>query len=235
MEITNKQIKFDFDINTFNFYELFIKHLSSFGADNLNCLHLHVPKEFLPNKIVDVENDQALEFYKILYSIDKGYNLTNEEQNGVFLNTYKEFVFHLSSEIFKEKLVFQRKPTLRVHFPGNKSVGAFHRDRDYNHPVEEINIWIPITSVINTNSIWIESEFDKGDHSPVNLNYGQGIIFDSGLSHGNMINEENLTRLSFDFRVIPISSWKKISNKQLKTSVDQNLKLEIGDYYDLMV
>ena len=81
----------------------------------------------------------------------------------------------------------------------------------------------------------IETEFDKGDHSPVNLNYGQGIIFDSGLSHGNKINEENLTILSFDFRVIPISSWKKMSNKQLKTSVDQNLKLEIGDYYDLMV
>ena len=40
------------------------------------------------------------------------------------------------------KLIYQRKPTLRIHLPENKSVGGFHRDRDYNHPIEEINIWL---------------------------------------------------------------------------------------------
>ena len=41
-----------------------------------------------------------------------------------------------------EKIVYQAKPTLRVQFPGNKAVGGWHRDRDYNHPIDEINFWV---------------------------------------------------------------------------------------------
>ena len=76
-------------------------------------------------------------------------------------------------------------------FPNNKAVGEFHRDRDYNHPLDEINIWVPITSSKKTNTIWIESKFDKNDYKPMNLDYGQFLIFDSGLKHGNRINKEN--------------------------------------------
>jgi len=233
MDITNKKNVFDYDVRNFNFSDMFVKHLSSFNIDNLQNLHSHLPKTLLPKEVVNVENDQSMPIYKILYKIDKGYDLNNSDQSGIFLNTYKEFVHHLSSTIFKEKLIYQRKPTLRIHLPENKSVGGFHRDRDYNHPIEEINIWVPITSVINTNSIWIESSYDKEDYKPVKLNYGQAIIFDSGLKHGNKINIENLTRLSFDFRVIPESKWENIKAKKIKSSISQNLKLELNDYYDI--
>ena len=143
MDITNKKNIFDYDVNIFNFSELFVKHLSSFNIDNLQNLHSHLPKTLLPKEVVNVENDQSMPIYKILYKIDKGYDLNNSDQSGIFLNTYKEFVHHLSSTIFKEKLIYQRKPTLRIHLPENKSVGGFHRDRDYNHPIEEINIFTP--------------------------------------------------------------------------------------------
>ena len=119
-------------------------------------------------------------------------------------------------------------------FPNNKAVGEFHRDRDYNHPIGEINIWVPITSSQNSNTIWIESKFDKMDYIPMNLKYGQFLIFDSGLKHGNKINQENKTRISFDFRVIPYSLWVKERLKKNKASVDQKMKFDVGDYYKLI-
>ena len=234
LDYKNKKIILEYDTKTFNFSELFISHLSKlFKINSLHDLHLNLPSELLPQESVSEENDQSLAIYESLYAIDKGFDLNSSKKFGVFLNKYKKFVNYLSSSVFEEKLIYQRRPTIRVQFPESKAVGAFHRDRDYNHPIEEINIWVPITSVINTNSIWIESSYDKEDYKPVKLNYGQAIIFDSGLKHGNKINIENLTRLSFDFRVIPESKWENIKAKKIKSSISQNLKLELNDYYDI--
>ena len=44
------------------------------------------------------------------------------------------------------------------------------------------------------------------------------------------LNIENKTRLSFDFRIIPKNKWKGNSNK---SSISQNLKFEINDYYSI--
>lgn len=115
-------------------------------------------------------------------------------------------------------------------FPDNKAVGDWHRDREYNHPIEEINIWVPITSASNTNSIWLESSFDKEDYAPANLEYGQILIFDSGLKHGNVINKEQKTRLSFDFRVIPKSKYNEPSHA---SSYSQNIEFKLGKYYSI--
>ena len=233
MNIEGNKIIFDYDVSLFNFYDIFKQHLSIFGIDNLENFHSDCSQTLLSNEIVTVENDQLAPVYKILYEIDEGYCLTNSFNPGKFLNTYKDFVYYLSSTIFKQELVYQRKPTLRIHFPENKAVGDFHKDREYNHPIEEINIWVPVTSAFNTNTIWIESAFDKKDYSPMNLNFGQGLIFDSGLNHGNKINVENLTRLSFDFRVIPLSKWKGIEGRKPNFSADQHLKFALNEYYDV--
>ena len=188
----------------------------------------------MASNVVTMEEDQSLPIYEILYNMWDSYDFINKSPSDHFLSIYEQFIHYLSDEIFNEKLVYQKKPTFRVHFPGNKAVGEFHRDRDYNHPVEEINIWIPITSAFNTNTIWIESEFDKEDYSPENLIEGEGLIFDSALKHGNKINKENSTRLSFDFRVIPKSKWSAKKLHKEKSSVKQNLEFKIDGYYDLM-
>ena len=233
MNIEGKKIVFEYDINSFNFYDIFKQYLSKFGISNLENFHSECSQTLLPDEIVDVANDQLLPVYKILYEIDQGYHLTNNSFPGKFLNTYKDFVHYLSSTIIQEDLVFQRKPTLRIHLPNNKAVGDFHKDREYNHPIEEINIWVPITSAFNTNTLWLESAFDKEDYSPMNMNFGQGLVFDSGLSHGSVVNVENLTRLSFDFRIIPLSKWKVIKGRKPKFSVDQNIKFALNEYYDI--
>ena len=233
MDITNQKILFDFDKDKFNFPDFFLSHLSRHGVTDLQKLHSQLPNKLLANTVVTVANDQAVPVYEVLYNIFEP-EYCNVEPSKNIWNVYKDFIYYLSNDIFNEKLVYQRKPTLRVQFPGNKAVGGFHRDRDYNHPPEEKNIWIPLTPSFETNTIWMESAFDKEDYKPVNLNYGQGLIFDSGLKHGNKINDEGLTRLSFDFRVIPKSIWTEERNHNVKSSLKRKLQFKINGYYDVM-
>ena len=189
MDVTNKKLIFDYNKNDFNFFDLFKQHLNLKELENL---HEIIDKSFLPKKEISVENDQNQEIYNILYKIDQAYDLEHEkiETKGVFLSTFDKFVNHIAEKVFKEDLDYQNRPTLRVSFPGNKAVGDWHRDREYNHPIEEVNIWVPITNASNSNSIWIESSFDAEDYMPVNIDFGQFLIFDSGLKHGNVINDE---------------------------------------------
>ena len=65
-------------------------------------------------------------------------------------------------------------------------------------------------------------------------NPSQFLIFDSGLKHGNKLNVENKTRLSFDFRVIPLSKWKRAKKGKVYKTLSRNLKFYLGDYYDLV-
>ena len=227
VNFTNQILVKNYDFKEYNFYEFFFDLLKVYTKD-LNILHENLPKSLIPNEVVSVANDQNLSVYKILYQIDEGYDLNLKKKNSGFLNVFDKFVSYISKNIFKEELIYQSRPTLRVNFPGNKAVGDWHRDREYNHPLEEINIWVPITKSINTNAIWIESEFDKNDYSPINVDYGQFIMFDSGLKHGNKLNVENKTRISFDFRVIPKSLY---NDQSKKTSIDTKMKFKIGDYY----
>lgn len=229
LDITNKKLTHVYDKELFNFQDLFQGILNS-EDHKIEDIHNVVNKSILPKKEISVDNDQSQDIYKILYKIDKGYDFSEDHINnrGIFLSRFDEFVKFIAKEVFNEDLVYQNRPTLRVAFPGNKAVGDWHRDREYNHPLEEINIWVPITKAINSNSIWIESEFDKEDYSPVNIDFGEFLIFDSGLKHGNVINEENKTRVSFDFRVIPLSVYKE---PEASSSYSQGIQFKIGDYY----
>jgi len=201
---------------------------------DIDNLHNLTPKNWMPTEKVNYINDQDIKFYEYLYKIDEGYSLSeNKDKNnrGEFLKLFDKFVTYLANDLFKENIIYQSKPTLRVHIPDNMAVGEFHRDRNYNHPAEEINFWVPITQAINTNTIWIESDYDKKDFKPMNLDYGQFLIFDSGLLHGNKLNIEKKTRVSFDFRIIPSSKWKKDKYKD-HSSISKKKKFVIGDYYE---
>ena len=227
INLNNQILVKNYDVKKYNFYKYFYELLKIY-TDNLDLLHKHLPETLYPKKVVTKTNDQKLSIYKILYKIDDGYDLKIKKKNSGFLNMFDDFVSSLAKDFFNEDLIYQSRPTLRVNFPNNKAVGNWHRDRDFNHPLEEINILVPITKSINTNAIWIESQFDKNDFRPINTNYGQFIIFDSGLKHGNKLNIENKTRISFDFRVTPKSLYKNDFNK---SSSDTKMKLNIGNYF----
>ena len=192
----------------------FMKHLG------VSSEHLHELKKsgLFPSGIVKPGTDNNTPLHDILYTVF---------DDNDFLPTYRKFLEFLQ-EMIGEDLIFQKKPTFRIHLPGNLSVGDYHRDRDYGHPIEEINIWVPFTQAKNTASIWLESEYDKADFHPAELNYGEFLIFDSGLKHGNEINKEGYTRVSMDFRVIPKSLYRGSDG----VTANRGHKLSLGHYYD---
>lgn len=59
------------------------------------------------------------------------------------------------------------------------------------------------------------------------MKYGEFLIFDGILKHGNVINRGGSTRLSFDFRVIPASSYVPLE----KRSHSRGLQFSVGEYY----
>ena len=97
----------------------------------------------------------------------------------------------------------QRPPTLRVHLHGGGSVSAFHRDGDGGQPAWVENVWIPFTPVWGSNSLWVESEPGRGDFAPLELDYGEAVVFRGALlRHGSLDNLSGATRVSADLRIL---------------------------------
>ena len=206
----------------------FCRERLNLGSENLERLHECAALDLLPTDLVTVYNDQDTLLHKEIYKLDPAFGNDNSIDLG-FIKTYRKFVRYLQDEVFKEVLVFQKLPTLRIHIPGNMSVGAFHVDSEYNHPTSEINVWVPLTKACGTSSILIESSRGRGDYNPIEIESGNYVIFDSLLMHGNEVNVEDHTRMSFDFRVIPLAKFEDSD----ETSVSKNRKFAIGDYYDV--
>jgi ectoine hydroxylase-related dioxygenase (phytanoyl-CoA dioxygenase family) len=135
-----------------------------------------------------------------------------------------------------EEIVYQKIPTFRVQLPGNVAVGDWHKDKDYRNlewanKVQEVNYYLPFTNAYGTNTIWTESEEDKGDFKPIEIDYGQCVEwYASKLTHGNKDNLTSITRVSMDFRVIPMSRY--VESKH--TTINTKTPFSIGEYYEVL-
>ena len=131
-----------FNTNEFPFREIFGDYIEQiFGNSSLENIHKVVPEQFKTKSTVTVENDQNSWLHSQLYKIDSFYSFKeNYPQKGRFIKLYDSFIKWLSINYFNESLIYQKKPTLRVHLVNNLSVGGYHRDSEYNHPKEEFNI-----------------------------------------------------------------------------------------------
>lgn len=215
--ITSRIISFD--NKSFDF-KLLIEDLL-----NEKCLkNLHKSLS-LDNDIKPISKDTHSNPHKIFYrKLDNGW----DDFTKLYNNFIKEFVLDI---LGKDKILFQTLPNLRISFPNNVAVSTWHKDTDENnlHPNGEINFYLPITKSYKTNTIWIESEANKKDFKPINLEYGQIFMFSGGdLTHGNKINLTGDTRVSFDFRVLPIENYNP--NHPFKTRT-KNLAFKSGEYY----
>jgi len=141
---------------------------------------------------------------------------------------YLEFLREEIAPLFSESIYVQRVPTFRVSFPASTAVSRYHRDSEYNHQRSTVNFWLPLSPAFATNTIWIESEYDRGDFHPIELHPGQILQFDAiNLRHGNQSNDTGVTRVSFDFRVVPMSRYQATA----KSTVTSKVPLEVGQYY----
>jgi len=208
--------KYSYDLNKFNFDQI-VKNI--FKINDLQYIHTILEKQLdIPD---DPSKDQATTFHQIFYPNYEG------DTHG-FLALYKQFVEYITTNYFpNQKMVYQTRPTFRVQAPNNLAVAKWHKDKAYNHSFNEINIYLPLTNAFDTNTIWAESEEDRGDFSPMNAKLGEFYIWNgANLNHGNKKNETGVSRVSVDFRVIPFDKFDYSG-----TSVTNKVPMEIGKYW----
>lgn len=170
------------------------------------------------------EKDQSTEYHKMFY---------NWARTKEFTRLYEQFILEIIKPIYNEQIVYQTIPTFRVAYPNNIAVGEWHKDKWYRNgdwavEVKEDNFFLPLTDAFDTNTIWAETEEDKGDYIPMNCKYGELIQWDGcNLTHGNKINETGKTRVSVDFRIIKYSNYKPSDHGSINTKT----KFQIGEYY----
>ena len=149
-----------------------------------------------------------------------------------FETCYNAFIAEKMIPLFRSnEFVVQTHPTFRVHFPENRAVPEFHCDSQpgYDHPDGEINVQIAITRCSETNATWCESVPGLGDYSPIELEENEFAIFDGNkCRHGNYLNKTGQTRISLDFRLLPLSRYDE---RHSRRSATKKLKFIIGEYY----
>ena len=165
--------------------------------------------------------DQASPVHKHFYTIFAA--------DDKFLALYRRFIKEFVWPHYGVDIVYQAKPSFRIHYPDNLAVGEFHRDSEYNHPLAEDNWWLPFTAAYDNNTIWMESEKDLGDYMPRIVSPGEVLVFPGGiLRHGNKINDTGVSRVSIDFRVMRRIDYSTSDAK----SVNKKLSFKLGEYYE---
>ena len=206
--------KINYNVNDFSFKQKLEK---IFDVKELSKLNDNI-------EIFTREKDQSTNWHKLFY---------NWARTDDFIGLYEKFILEVIKPLYNEQIVYQAIPTFRVAYPNNIAVGEFHKDKHYRNgewasKVKEDNFYLPFTDAFNTNTIWVESEEDKGDFTPINCNYGECIQWDGcNLTHGNKINDTGKARVSVDFRVIRYSNYIPSEYSSINTKV----KFQIGDYY----
>jgi hypothetical protein len=203
-------VRLPYDAKTYPFPTLVGQHL---GIGDLSQLHtaFYVP-------VLSEETEQHTDLHVKLYNI------------GVsFTELYREFVRLWVIPLIGEDVAFQTTPNLRFQTPGSMAVNSWHTDKKHGHGLEEINFWVPLTTVTEHNCVWIEST-DGADEIPMPGEVGEVLIFDGpGRRHGNKVNTSDRTRVSFEFRVIPMSHYR--DRPDTKSTV-MGKRFVIGDYFD---
>jgi len=125
----------------------------------------------------------------------------------------------------------QVTPNLRVHLPDNKAIVIVHFDSDdkHTHPKGEINFIYALTDMYDTNTVMIEKFPRLKEFIPLIQKAGECTSFNGNLcSHYNNVNKTGKTRISFDFRILPLNFY----NKDTKlSSVTTHKKYIEGGYY----
>ena len=124
-----------------------------------------------------------------------------------------------------DTLLFQSFPCVRVHRPGEFSIGP-HCDAQYQAPDGNLNYYVPLTEAIwGTNSLYLESAPGREDWHPLSLSYGElATFYGVYCSHFTAENTTTVTRVSLDFRLVPGGCYAP-------DVTDQPVHFRAGEYY----
>ena len=208
--------KISYDTQKYPFREIVSQMLEIWEGNTIPLEDLHLLEKY---DTFIKGTEQSTKWHKMYY----------DKFAKEFYPLYFELIKELKEKFEYDEIIYQKIPTFRIHLHGNVGVGGWHKDRDYNHTPGEINCWLPFTNTFGTNTIWMESEEGKEDYKSYDVNYGEVLIFDGvNLFHGNKTNEENKTRVSFDFRVVDEQNF----NPSEKSTLNNPIELTIGNYFE---
>lgn len=123
------------------------------------------------------------------------------DDEAPFYKIFKSWIYNVLAPQYAMKLSHSQHPKMRVHLAGTGCVSAFHRDANITKRDEQLNVYLPFTDVYDGATVWAEDSYGSDNRIPINLRYGQAMIWDGGfLSHGTVENETDITRVSCDFR-----------------------------------
>lgn len=202
----------------------FISEISGFfKVSSLDRIHID-RKDLLPEAKLNFNTESITDFHSIYYTKQREGWQSLEE-------AYMDFISDVIEPIIGEPIICQDMPTFRVHLPGEKAIHKWHydSDEDHRHPEGEINFQIALTAMTKENATWCETSPGTEDFFPMVLMPGQFLQFNGNkCRHGNKENTSNLSRVSLDFRVIPLSVYDEHS---AQSSVNANKKFVVGGYY----
>jgi|TARA_R110000824_G_scaffold50219_4_gene140445 hypothetical protein len=216
-------IKHIYNVEQYNF----VKEVQEiFDVVDLDKIHM-LRKEMVPDYSLGFNTEVRTDFHDLFY------NTLRSEKGQSIKNTYKDFISGPVAELFDESFAYQAFPSFRVHLPNDRAIHKWHFDSDvdHKHPPWEINFQIALTDVYDSNAMWIESVPGLRDFKPVGLKVGQFAIFNGNkCMHGNKPNDTGKTRMSFDFRVMPMRSHNPEYSKASETT---GKGFVVGGYYEL--
>ena len=152
-------------------------------------------------------------------------------QNACGRNSFKNLINSFLKEyilpLVDKPILIQRYPTLRAVIPNQASHGrklSYHQGIFVGNGVGLRTIWLPVTNAYESNTMWMVNyknskeltdkvlknncdshTFEKEcikKSIPANLVPGEVLLFNQELIHGNINNETDITRFSFDMRIL---------------------------------
>jgi hypothetical protein len=146
---------------------------------------------FLDNLHDYIEPKKLNEFRMFLYN-----EINNSKDfQKIYYNLGKEYIDVLCGN----ELVMQRKCNLSIQLPkDDSSLLPLHADVWVGDSEYELVFWLPLVNVYKTKAMYILSPEDNLKW--IKVDYGQGLLFTQNLMHGNVVNKEKSTRVSFNCR-----------------------------------
>lgn len=212
--------KLDYNIKDYKFVQI----VTDLFQTELNNIHKDASNKY--EVFTKVGKDSDTEFHR------KFYNHLNNNWNEI-KDEYHKFINQVILPFLglKEALV-QKFPSFRVQLPNNVAVVINHYDSDglHQHPTGEINFIYALTDMYDSNTLHVEKMPLLDEYEPVLLKAGETICFNGNkCKHHNKINITGKTRVSWDFRVLPLNYYNA-NNKAVSAST--NTKYVDGGYYE---
>lgn len=149
-------------------------------------------------------------------------NVINTEH---FKKVWYSFIYFVVKPYFNnEKILIQKLPSINI-IPSecevkyvDKTVNGYNLHLDsyepFCHPLFEQNFWMPMTETDEMNDLYYVDD-DKMVRVDAELN--QIFRFGNNMVHGNKVKNESHTRVSIDFKALPLSDYDKnlISDKKI--------------------